>query len=139
MADSTLARVRSHFSGIDKILNPARAVEPYAKSTIHLIRSEGEAAFTGFALAAIKHKFLGGSLDYKGKPVDGILAGLGIVATIFLSADGDGLSVDARNITGNLTALYVNRISDNYFAKQSDKVQAAGDIPSLDELSKELG
>jgi len=126
-----------------KVTNPAKAIEPYAKNGVHIVRAEGEALMVGAALAFLEHKVFGGSLDYKGKyPIDGIIAGLGILATMGLSANDEGLAVDARNITADVTAIFAYRQAGKYFAakeRTGSTTVAHGEGDDLLRVAEELG
>ena len=120
--------------------NPMQAASPYARSAMHLLRAEGEAVLIGPAVAALKHKVLGGSLEYKGWAVDGCLAAVAAVASLALAANADGLAVDARNVAGNLTAICSFRKADEFFAAKKDQAPAAhGETDPLLAAAAELG
>jgi hypothetical protein len=129
MAD--LARARTGIAALyEKVVKPTAIIEPYARSGVQLIRSQGEAVITGSVLALIEQRLMDGSLDYQGKyPVDGIAAVLGMIVTMSLANDHDGLTVDARNITSDLTTVFSYRQATKWLkARESaPTVHAHGD------------
>lgn len=127
----------------EKVTNPVKSIEPYAKNGVHLLRAEGEALTVGALLAVMEQKLLGGSLDYKGKyPVDGIIAGLGILLTMSLSANDDGLAVDARNITADVSTVFAYRQTQKFLAakeRTGPTAVAHGEGDDLLRVAEELG
>ncbi len=124
----------------DNIRHPLATATPYAKSGMHLVRAEGEAILTGGAVALLKHKVLGGSLDYRGWAVDGVLAALAAGASLVLSPNDDGLAVDARNVASDLTTLCAFRKMEEYLlAKGTQAPTAHGETDPLLAAAAELG
>jgi len=124
----------------DGLRDPLRLATPYARASMHLLRSEGEAVIVGPAVALLKHKVLGGSLEYKGWQVDGVLAALAAAASLALATNDDGLAVDARNVASDLTAICSFRMMDEYMAaKKTQAPSAHGETDSLLQAAAELG
>jgi hypothetical protein len=81
----------------------AQRVSGHVRETGHVIRSGGEALITGAALGMIDADM---GLDVKGVPIDGLVAGAGFLACIYMAHDPYGICADMRNIGSDaLTVL----------------------------------
>jgi hypothetical protein len=100
-----------------------------------LVRSEAVSAITGLALALIDHTV--GGLDIKGVPLDGILAGGGVLGALAAPHLGiSELAPEFRTIAATSTGIMFYRKGKEHFSKKG--------VPSLHgrslkELAEDLG
>jgi hypothetical protein len=74
----------------------------------HVIRQSGEAVIMGGLLGIVDAEV---GLDFKGFPIDGIVAALGMGASIYMAHDPYGISADMRNIGSDALAILTYRKS----------------------------
>lgn len=89
----------------------------YAREGAHVMRSGGEALVTGAALGWLSGER--GSLDTKLGPIDGWLAGAGLVGSILMAGDPYGISQDARNVGSNALSILTFRKMEAWKKKQA--------------------
>ena len=132
-------------SAITRMMNAVRSggmqrARSTAVATGHTLRQGGESALVGGLLGAA-HVQLPNGLDHKvgahTVPVDGVVAGLGLVAGIALSDQEFG--PDMRNMGAAAMAIFTFRKGAELYAKKVGKVVPALSAHGEDDYGTEIG
>jgi hypothetical protein len=107
----------------------ASNVSPYARAGLHALRAGGTSLLTGAALGYADARF--GGLDYKGRPVDGMIALGALAATLLLANDPDGLGVEARSVMTVSSGILAYR-KTKAWEENRKRVSAHGDEGTTD-------
>lgn len=106
-----------------------------AKEGVSLLRQDIVAGLTGFGVAYLEH--LAGGLDWKGIPIDGIVAGLagvGSVAAPFMGIEG--LSPEFRTVSSTALGILTYRKGKEKWSGTSSPFRVKGE--SLQDFAKDL-
>lgn len=104
------------------------AVSHPIREGFHAIRKGGEAAFTGLALGSLDSAL--GGLDYKGYPIDGIIAALGFGGALLSGGDPTGIATDMSNVASDALAILAYRKTKAWrdgVAKQNGRANGEDD------------
>ena len=119
---------------LDKVTGGATSLsraKGHVSEAAHGVRQYGETVVVASALAAIKtHNSEG--LDYKGVPIDGALAAVGLAGSVVLA---DGVSADLRNAGAAAAAIFTFRKAEQFLvAKKQAKINGEGDMGAEDPI-----
>jgi hypothetical protein len=145
LAPEKKSQIRAYWEGLHGRLDSlAReqvkpsVAEQMATQTFDLVRQDAVAALTGLGIAWFEHK-LGGNLDLKGIPMDGVVAaaaGAAALATPYLGIDV--LSPEFRTISSTAAGILLYRKGREHYGTTSGASAHGDGSGSLAELASEL-
>jgi hypothetical protein len=127
--------IMNWYEGLTRSVNVTQNATNHVREGVHALRSGFEAMGTGLTFGILEAER---GLDVGDVPIDGVVAALGYLGSVWLANDPYGISLDMRNIASDSLAILTYRKTKLWREKGKATTVTHGEIDPIIAAANDL-